>query len=159
MVVSKKTARRTVIVLFTLLFICFLPFILFLIYRASEYAKYKSYCDGAYRSYLSDITENYDRFSEFSDYLIEKGECDYYYEYLEGEYSDMLFFHEPEIYVLQVNGCDYVEYRMAEREYGTVFIYASDPDSFRPEQIGYYELDHEYENIWGDSWVGGGGAI
>ena len=74
MVVSKKTARRTVIVLFTLLFICFLPFILFLIYRASEYAKYKSCCDRAYSHYLSDITENYDRFSEFSDYLIEKGE-------------------------------------------------------------------------------------
>lgn len=159
MAVSKKTARRTVIILLVLVFLIILPFAAVKIYFDVQNEKQRNECVRTYGFYLEKIKDNYDRFCGFSEYLIKKGECDYDYELLEGEYSDMLFFHEPEIHVLQVNGCDYVEYRMGEREYGTVFIYASDPDSFRPEQIDYYELDHEYENIWGDSWVGGGGAI
>ena len=158
MVVSKKTVRRTVIILLVLGFLIILPFAAVKIYFAVQNEKQRNECIKTYGFYLDEIRDNYDRFCEFSEYLIEKGGCDYNYEVLEGDYYDVVsLFHEPEITVEQTNGCDYVVYRMFERHYSEScvwFVYVSDPDNFRPEQTYFSDLKHEYKNVWGQYWVG-----
>ena len=159
MAVSKKTARRTVIILLVLVFLIILPFAAVKIYFDVQNEKQRNECVRTYGFYLEKIKDNYDRFCGFSEYLIKKGECDYDYELLEGDYYDVIsLFHEPEITIEQTtNGCDYVVYRMFERHYAESFVwfvYVSDPDNFRPEQTYFSDLKHEYENIWGDYWAG-----